>query len=193
MRAKRIILASKSPRRKNILKMAGLDPIVIVSDCDESQITEKTPAKLVQKLSKLKAETVAKECEPGDIIIGADTIVCLDGKIIGKPKTKKEATEMICSIRGRNHIVYTGVTVIYKKKQETVSETIVDKAIVTVSEMTNCQVHEYVDSGEPMDKAGGYGIQGPFAKFIPKVNGDSFSVAGLPLAKTYEMIRRLSK
>lgn len=193
MRAKRIILASKSPRRKSILKMAGFDPIVIISDCDESQVKEKNPAKLVQALSKLKAETVAAKCETGDIIIGADTIVCLDGKILGKPKTKKEAFEMICSIRGRDHIVYTGVTVIYKKKDGFKTETIADKAVVTVSEMTNCEVHAYVDSGEPMDKAGGYGIQGSFAKFIPKVNGDAFSVAGLPLAKTYEMIRRLAK
>ena len=191
MNAKRIILASKSPRRLQILRMCGYDPVVIVSECDESQVKEKNPHKLVEILSRMKAEAVAKDCEIGDMIIAADTIVSLDDKILGKPKTKKEAFEMIKSISGRDHNVYTGVTIIYKKKSGDVSETIVEKTPVTVSKMTNCEIHAYVDTGEPMDKAGGYGIQGVFGKFIPRVDGDAFSVAGLPMARTYELMRKL--
>lgn len=191
MKAKRIILASKSPRRKEILRMAGFDPIVKVSECDESTVTEKDPGKLVAILSRMKAETVAAECEPGDLIIAADTIVSLDDKILGKPKTKKEAFEMIKSISGRDHLVYTGVTLIYIKKNKVETDTFVECTPVTVASMTNCEIHAYVDTGEPMDKAGGYGIQGSFGKFIPKVNGDAFSVAGLPLSRTYRHMRRI--
>lgn len=192
MRFKRLILASKSPRRKEILKMCGFDPVIIVSECDESKVTEKNPAKLVEILSRLKAEDVSKKCETGDLIVAADTIVSLDGKILGKPKTKKEAFEMIKSISGRSHDVFTGVTLIYKKKSGDVVDTFVERTPVTVSEMTNCEIHKYVDSGEPMDKAGGYGIQGTFGKFIPAVKGDAFSVAGLPMARTYKHIKELT-
>lgn len=192
MRFKRLILASKSPRRKEILKMCGFNPIIMVSNCDESIVKEKRPAKLVSELSKLKAEDISKKCEVGDLIVAADTVVSLDDKILGKPKTKKEAFDMIRSISGRSHDVYTGVTLIYKKKSGDVVDTFVERTPVTVAQMTNCEIHKYVDSGEPMDKAGGYGIQGIFGKFIPGVKGDAFSVAGLPMAKTYQHIKELT-
>jgi len=192
MNPKRIILASKSPRRKEILELCGYQPIIMVSDCDESLVKEKDPEKLVEELSLLKATAVAEKCMNDDMIIAADTIVVRDKTILGKPKTKKEAFEMIRSLSGRDHDVYTGVTIIYKKKSGNKIKTFVDRTSVTVSEMTNCQIHAYVDSGEPMDKAGAYGIQGSFGKFIPKINGDFYTVMGLPMARTYEAIRELT-
>jgi len=191
MKAKRIILASKSSTRKQRLQMSGFDPIVIVSLCDESTVQENNPEKLVGILSRMKAEAVSGECETGDLIIAADTIVSLDDKILGKPKTKKEAFEMIKSISGRKHNVFTGVTLIYKKKDGDAVDTFVEKTPVKVAEMTNCEIHAYVDSGEPMDKAGGYGIQGIFGKYIPAVEGDAFSVAGLPMARTYQHMKNI--
>jgi len=192
MNPERIILASKSPRRKEIMELCGYNPVIMVSECDESQVIEKDPKKLVEKLSCLKAKAVSEKCKNNDMIIAADTIVVRDKTILGKPKTKKEAFEMIRSLSGRDHDVYTGVTLIYKKKSGNKIISFVDRTSVTVSPMTNCQIHAYVDTGEPMDKAGGYGIQGSFGKFIPSIKGDYYSVMGLPMAKTYEAIRELT-
>ena len=188
----RLILASKSPRRKAILELVGFNPIVMVSNCDESVVKETDPEKLVAALSKLKANAVTDKCELKDVIVASDTVVSLDGKILGKPKTKKEAVEMLQSLNGRTHEVFTGVTIIYKKKSGDVCDTFVERTPVTFAKMSNCEIHEYVDTGEPMDKAGAYGIQGTFAKFIPHIDGDAFSVAGLPIARTYEHIRALA-
>ena len=193
MRFKRMILASKSPRRKEILEKCGFDPIIMASDCDESKIKEKNPGKLVKELSKLKAHAVAEKCETGDVIVAADTVVAVDNVILGKPKNKKDAFEMIKSYAGRTHYVYTGVTVLYKKKQITEEESFVEKTEVTVADMTNCEIHAYVDTGEPMDKAGAYGIQGYFCKYIPKINGDFYTVMGLPIARTYKCIKEMTK
>jgi len=191
MKAKRIILASKSPRREQILRMCGYDPIVIVSECDESTVHVSKPESLVDSLSKMKAEDVAAKCAAGDLIIAADTVVSVDNVILGKPKTKKEAFEMIKRISGREHVVYTGVTLIYKKNGGDVEETFVETTPVRVAAMTNCEIHAYIDTGEPMDKAGGYGIQGLFGKYILGVTGDAFSVAGLPMARTYQHMKSI--
>lgn len=193
MKFKRIILASKSPRRKEILEKCGFEPIVIESKCDESKITERNPEKLVKELSKLKAEAISEACKEGDVIVAADTVVSVAGVILGKPKTKKEAREMIRSYAGKTHTVYTGVTVIYKKKSGDAEKTFADKAEVTVDEMTNCEIKAYVETGEPMDKAGAYGIQGAFCKYIPKINGDFYTVMGLPISKTYRCIKEMTR
>lgn len=193
MRFKRIILASKSPRRKEILEKCGFKPIVIISECDESCIKEKKPSRLVRELSYLKAHAVTDKCIEGDVIIAADTMVAVGERILGKPKSKKEAKEMIKSYAGMTHTVYTGVTIIYMKKSGNVEETFVDKTEVTVSEMTNCEIKAYVETGEPMDKAGAYGIQGAFCKYIPKINGDFYTVMGLPIAKTFRKIKEMTK
>ena len=193
MRFKRIILASKSPRRKEILEKCGFKPEIIVSECDESRINEKNPEKLVKELSKIKAYAVAERCVYGDVIVAADTVVSVDNKILGKPKTKKQAFEMIRSYAGKTHLVYTGVTLLYKKKSGTIERNFVDKAEVSVDNMTNCEIHAYVDTGEPMDKAGAYGIQGAFCKYIPKINGDFYTVMGLPIAKTYRCIKEMTR
>ena len=107
--------------------------------------------------------------------------------------TKKEAFEMISSYSGRTHYVYTGVTIIYKRKEKDEEYSFVDKAAVTVSEMTNCEIKAYVETGEPMDKAGAYGIQGAFCKYIPKINGDFYTVMGLPIARTYRAIKEMTR
>ena len=193
MKYKRIVLASKSPRRKEILERCGFDPTIIVSECDESIVKEKDPERLVKKLSIIKAHEVIEKTEPGDVVVAADTVVAVDNTILGKPETKKEAKEMIRSIAGRTHNVYTGVTIIYKTKTGTKEKTFVDKAVVSVAEMTNCEIKEYVNTGEPMDKAGAYGIQGAFGKYIPKINGDFYTVMGLPMAKTYKTIKEMTK
>ena len=193
MRYKRIVLASKSPRRKEILEKCGFEPIVMISECDESKVKEKDPRKLVKKLSIIKARDVAGKCKDGDVIVAADTVVSVDGTILGKPKTKKEAREMIRSYAGKEHYVYTGVTIIYKRKEKDEEYSFVDKAAVTVSEMTNCEIKAYVETGEPMDKAGAYGIQGAFCKYIPKINGDFYTVMGLPIARTYRAIKEMTR
>lgn len=193
MRYKRIVLASKSPRRKEILEKCGFEPIVMISECDESKVKEKDPGKLVKKLSIIKARDVAGKCKDGDVIVAADTVVSVDGTILGKPKTKKEAREMIRTYAGKEHYVYTGVTIIYKRKEKDEEYSFVDKAAVTVSEMTNCEIKDYVETGEPMDKAGAYGIQGAFCKYIPKINGDFYTVMGLPIARTYRAIKEMTR
>lgn len=193
MRYKRIVLASKSPRRKEILEKCGFEPIVMISECDESKVKEKDPGKLVKKLSIIKARDVAGKCKDGDVIVAADTVVSVDGTILEKPKTKKEAREMIRSYAGKEHYVYTGVTIIYKRKEKDEEYSFVDKAAVTVSEMTNCEIKAYVETGEPMDKAGAYGIQGAFCKYIPKINGDFYTVMGLPIARTYRAIKEMTR
>ena len=195
----KIILASKSPRRKDILKRMGYTPVIRVSHCDESAVREKEPKKLVQILSALKAGDIAKDCRPGELVLGSDTVVALDDKILGKPKTEKEACRMIRSIAGRSHVVYTGVTLILKGDPKAkdaagrrdVIRTFYDSVPVTVGPITDEEIREYAATGEPMDKAGGYGIQGPFCKYVKKINGDFYTVEGLPSAKTYQEIKKI--
>lgn len=200
----RIILASQSPRRKYILGLIGFKPIVKVSNCDESKIKEKDPEKLVKLLSALKAQDVAKDCKEGDIIVAADTVVSVDDKILGKPKSEKEADKMLKTIKNRKHIVYTGVTIIKKgdsaatgksgkKPSKDIIKTFCEKSIVTVADLTQAEIDEYIASREPMDKAGAYGVQGLFGRHIPKVQGDFFNVMGLPAHKTYEAIKQMLK
>ena len=193
MNPKRIILASGSPRRKEILEMAGFSPIIKKPNFDEEMINEKNPAKLVETLSEGKAKAIIEECEPGDMIITADTIVCLDKVILGKPKTKKQAFEMLRMLAGKKHYVYTGVTITYIKKNKTITKTFSEKTEVSIGDMTNCQIHKYIDSGEPMDKAGAYGIQGSFCKHVEGIKGDYYNVVGLPIYRVSETIRELSK
>ena len=193
MKFNRLILASKSPRRKEILERCGFQPEILVSGCDESTVKEKDPARLVEALSKMKAEDVSSKCQYGDLIIAADTVVSIDGRILGKPKTKKEAFEMLSELNGRSHQVFTGVTVIKKKKNTDEKRTFHETAEVTFAKMTNCEIHRYVDSGEPMDKAGAYGIQGIFAKHVERIDGDYYNVMGLPAAATYRVMKEIAK
>lgn len=242
-----IILASASPRRLGLLRQVGIEPLVLPADIDEN-IPETDPAEKVKKLSLLKAKAVdrnmdtvvllsgkesgaARALSKEAIIIAADTVVTIDGSILGKPGSHEEAYEMISKLAGRSHEVYTGVTLLksfgtasawgtdtQSAKEErghaagpeatlsTDSQAVASAAaaadaapavstfavrtIVHVGPMTEEEIRAYADSAEPMDKAGAYGIQGTFARYISGIEGDYYNVVGLPL---YETLRQLKE
>ncbi len=181
----KVILASASPRRKEILAKTGIDFEVQVSDCDEN-IDEKEPDKLVMKLSELKARDVASK-NPDAIIIGSDTVVAHKGHLMGKPADRAEAISMIKSFAGDIHQVYTGVTIIIPNEKTYTYNVCTD---VHVLPMTDEEIERYVDTGEPMDKAGAYAIQGLFAPFISKIDGDYYNVVGLPISSVYAILKK---
>ena len=168
-----LILASNSPRRKEILEMLGFDFKIVVSHCDET-VDKISPKQTVMELSKRKA--MAINCEETDIIIGSDTIVCLNDNILGKPKDKDDAIRMLKSLSGNCHEVFTGVTIISGKK--CITDYV--SAKVYFKKMSEDEIIYYVNTNEPMDKAGAYAIQGKGAAYIEKIEGDFFAVMGLP-------------
>ena len=177
------ILASSSPRRFELLRQIGLSFQSIVPAVDEN--TERTdPFEIVSELSLRKAAAVAKN-NPLSVVIAADTVVTADGKILGKPHSESEAVEMLRFLSGRSHFVYTGVTVIYNGRIETA----ICRSEVFFKTLNEKQIAAYVHSGEPYDKAGGYGIQGKGAVFVDHIDGDYSNVVGLPLSLLYEMLR----
>ncbi len=187
----RFILASQSPRRKELLTSIGLDFEVIVSDADESVVSkENTPVNVyVQELALIKAAASAKQVlkDKNAIIISADTIVVLDGKILGKPKNEDDAFDMLKSLSGRTHEVYTGYCVMRIKDGYTVCNSI--KTEVTFKTISDDKILRYIRTSEPMDKAGAYGIQGIGGMLVEKIEGDYANVVGLPtsaLADTLE-------
>lgn len=173
---KNIILASQSPRRKELLEQINVDFICIPSDADEV-ITSNNPDEVVKELSRIKATDIADK-KDADLIIGADTIVASEGMILGKPKSYHDAFNMIKGLQGRKHQVYTGVTLILKDKELCFSV----KTEVFVYPMTDNQIIDYLAVGEHTDKAGAYGIQGYFARYIEKIEGDYNNVVGLPIS-----------
>lgn len=188
----KMILASASPRRKEIMELMGLQFAVIPSHCEEI-ITETEPAKIVMELSCQKAEDVASAAEPGDLIIGSDTIVALDHQILGKPRSREDAFRMLSAMAGRVHHVFTGVTVIrcadVSRGLSLKKETFYEQTEVHVSEMTPEEIDAYLNLGEYKDKAGAYGIQGRFAPHISGINGDYYNVMGLPAAALYRHLK----
>ena len=259
---KQIILASGSPRRLELLRQIGIRPIVVKSRIEE-KITETDPALVVEELSRQKACDVAEHLEEYMIessfadpvaglsetnidpvpvfnpcqalVLGADTVVSCDGKILGKPHSHDEAFQMIKLLQGRSHQVYTGVTLALPgkiKSEETMSEgfesgkisgqtaakvngsagqttamdqssaenperigrfTFHEETVVHVVPMTDAEIRAYAESTEPMDKAGAYGIQGTFGKFIDRIEGDYYNVVGLPLARVYSEVKKFAE
>ena len=188
----KIILASGSPRRKELLLQIGIVPEIIVSHVEE-KITSDVPAEVVMSLAEQKAVDVAKEMPEGTVILGSDTVVAADGKILGKPKSHEEAYEMIRCLAGRSHQVYTGVCIV-KKGPEGEADTVVsfyDETDVNVSPMTEKEIREYADSEEPMDKAGSYAVQGFFARYIDGLKGSYANVMGLPVHLVYQELKKL--
>lgn len=189
---KRIILASASPRRWELLAQIGLDFEVVVSETEE-EITSTEPAKVVEELSAQKAESVweklaenRRESAMADtIVLGADTVVACDGKILGKPVDIENAVAMLCGLQGRAHEVYTGVTVLYEENGKKKAVTFHEKTIVYFCSMTEAQIREYAATGDPLDKAGAYGIQGLCARYIRGIEGDYNNVVGLPAGRVY--------
>lgn len=185
---KKIILASASPRRRELLEQIGLEFEVIPSRCEEV-ITKTLPGEIVEELSQQKAADVAKNIPEG-IIIGSDTIVWQDGCVMGKPADREAARTMLRQIQGSTHSVFTGVTVIVKEKGQEIGRTFFKETKVHVYPMTEEETERYIDTGEPMDKAGAYGIQGAFAAYVEGIEGDYNSVVGLPVSALYQVLKQ---
>ena len=203
-----LILASGSPRRREILTQGGFDFTVLTSETDE-KTDAPDPEEKVRLLSQKKAEAVCErlkrdgeaigrekagtagpQSRKGTAVVGADTLVACDGKILGKPGSREEAIRMITLLQGHTHEVYTGVTVhLYENGTER-SFTFCEKTQVHVAPMTGADIEEYVDTKEPYDKAGGYGIQGRFAMYVDRIDGDYYTVVGFPLARFCREMRK---
>nr|WP_297933734.1 Maf family protein [uncultured Lachnoclostridium sp.] len=184
------ILASGSPRRKEILEQCGITFRIEKSDTEEV-ITKTRPSDVVMELSEVKAlEAAGRVKETECIIIGADTIVANGEVILGKPKDEAEACAMIESLQGHEHSVYTGVTLVIRRggKQEII--TLFEETKVEIISMNEDEIKEYVKSGEPMDKAGAYAIQGLFAGYVKGIRGDYYNVVGLPICAILEELRK---
>ena len=182
-----LVLASASPRRRELLSVVGINDFkVLPSEAEEKTEQGQTPRETVTALSRRKAEDVARRV-PEDTVIAADTMVFLDGKLLGKPKSRVEAAEMLRELSGKCHSVYTGVTV--SGPNGTITD--VCETRVFFRKLTEHEIDAYVDSGEPMDKAGAYGIQGRAAVFVEKIEGDYYNVVGLPLCMLYEMLEKV--
>ena len=180
-----IILASKSPRRKQLLSMMGLEFTVQTADIDETMDPSQTPAHEVAAVSARKAEKIAA-LHPQDVIVSEDAIVVIDGKILGKPKDEQDAARMLRLLSGRTHTVYTGLTVHANGK----ANTQVVSTGVTFRDLSNAEIAAYIETKEPMDKAGAYAIQGLAAMFVIGLDGDYYNVMGLPVCPLAMILRK---
>jgi septum formation protein len=191
-----LVLASASPRRQELLRAAGIEFIVQPSNVDETLRAGEAPREFAERLAREKASTVWK-VRPQDIILGADTIVVIDDSILGKPLDQNDAIRMLRTLSGREHRVITGVAVVsaqYPVSSENVQPLIriaCEITTVTMSEISDADIHNYVKTGEPMDKAGAYAIQGIASRWIPQIEGDYSNVVGLPIALVYRMLKEL--
>ena len=183
-----MILASKSPRRRELMAEAGFDFRCLSSDFDESSVTADDPHGLPQLLASHKAASVAAQAAAGELVIGSDTVVILDGRVLGKPRDAQEAHAMLQTLSGRTHEVTTGVSV-QRDGQEVVAFS--DTARVTFWELTDEDIDSYVGTGEPMDKAGAYGIQGKGRLLVKGIVGDFYTVVGLPISRLYRELKKL--
>jgi septum formation protein len=183
-----LVLASASPRRKELLRNAGFIFEVEPADIPEDALAGETAKACAERLAREKALAVARR-HPHDVVLGADTVVVVDGQhdgqLLGKPSDAKDAARMLRLLSGREHQVITGVCLVAGGKVSVASET----TLVTVSEIPDQDITDYVASGEPMDKAGAYAIQGIASRWIPRIEGDYSNVVGLPVALVFRMLR----
>ena len=184
----KLVLASQSPRRIELIRYLGLEPKIYPSGADESS-REKDPALLTQRLAFLKAEEVQRQFDRETLIIGADTVVYDGERILCKPKTEEEAYLMLSGLSGRTHAVYTGVCLLYGEKKMGFCE----KTLMHIAKMTEEEIRDYLAIGESMDKAGSYNIQGPFSRFVKGIVGDYYNVMGLPIARLYQSLKLFSR
>ncbi len=183
-----IILASQSPRRRELLERMGVrDFRVVTPDIDEHMDRELPPEELVRRISLEKALAVQEQEGNTSIIIAADTVVALDGAVLGKPADELEAFKMLSTLSGCRHQVYTGMTVLRGEEKYTVSE----ETTVTFRELSAEEIDRYIATGEPMDKAGAYGIQGYGALLVSGIQGDYYNVMGLPVCRLGMLLRQL--
>lgn len=190
-----IILASKSPRRRELLSQIDIDYRCIPSEKEEI-IHESEPDRVVTLLSGQKAYDIEEQIQKNGtvldkdtIIIGADTVVAYDGMILGKPKDEEEACHMLSMLSGKCHQVFTGVTVLYLCGNIRKELSFAECTSVYVRELSGQDISDYIKTGEPMDKAGAYGIQGKFAKYVEKIDGDYNNVVGLPVSRLFHEVR----
>ena len=183
----KLILASASPRREQLLKQIGLDFEVMPSNFDESRVCTSNPTESAQQAAIEKAKAVAKKLSEG-IVIGADTIVVYAGEVMGKPKDQSDAVRMLKQLSGKKHEVITGVALVNARDNR---EYVWSEAtLVWFKKLSDMEIKKYVESGQPMDKAGAYGIQGRAAAFVEKIDGCYFNVVGLPLASLVAKLKR---
>lgn len=185
----KLILASASPRRKELLGKIGLK-FEIIPAKGEEVVTKKLPWEVVEELSFQKAKEIADMQTEECIVIGSDTIVAKEEKIMGKPKDEAEAYQMLSEIAGDVHQVYTGVTLIRTGKEPKVI-TFAEKTDVHLYPMSDEEIYSYIATKDPMDKAGAYGIQGDFAIHVKGIEGDYYNVVGLPIGKVYQELKQL--
>jgi septum formation protein len=180
-----MVLASQSPRRAEILRQAGIPFTVRVAPVDETPLPRENPEDYVRRLAEAKA--LAVPAEPEETVLGADTMVVIDRELLGKPKDAGDARRMLTMLSGRRHEVLTGICL------RRGAERIRDHAATAVwfAHLNAQEIDEYITSGEPMDKAGGYAVQGAASKFIPRIEGCYFNVVGLPIALVYRHYREL--
>ena len=181
-----LILASQSPRRKELLGLFHIPFTIQVADIDEAMDPELSPAEEVARVSRAKAEAISRE--PEDVVIAADTIVVCSGEVLGKPKGADDAFRMLRMLSGRDHQVMTGMTVLRGERCVTTTE-ITD---IHFRELSDHEIWSYIRSGEPMDKAGSYGIQGGAALFAEKLCGDYYNVMGLPVCRLGQILKQIS-
>jgi len=180
-----LVLASASPRRKELLRNAGIAFTVQPADVDEAPLAGEAQRACAERLARLKAAFVHR-LRPNELVLGADTIVVIDGEILGKPRDQDDAARMLRALSGRVHEVMTGVCLMGPSFEDVRSEV----TRVTMCELSNDDIREYVATGEPMDKAGAYAIQGGASRWISRIEGDYANVVGLPVALVYGMLRK---
>jgi septum formation protein len=180
----RVILASQSPRRQELLKLVGIPHEVMPANLDESYLSTETPPEHAERLARAKASTIIV---PDAVVIGSDTIVVVDGAVLGKPADESDAVRMLQLLSGRAHTVITAVALSWRGRVESGIETVT----VTFHPLTRAVIDGYVATREPMDKAGAYGIQGYGATLVQRVDGDYFAVMGLPLQRLVALMERM--
>jgi len=185
----KLILSSASPRRAEILRDAGLSFVVLSSAIDETAVPGETPQQHVQRLADAKAELVAARTVGPAIVIAADTVVVLEGQILGKPRSTEEARRMLELFSGRTHSVITGVTVLRLPEME--RRRFIETTVVYFARLSRDEISRYLSTEEPYDKAGAYAIQGHAGRFIPRIEGCYFNVVGLPLTHVVAALREL--
>lgn len=188
-RVGRLVLASGSPRRVQLLREAGFDPQVMPQDVDETPLPGEKAYDLVDRLASLKAHAALPQAKPGDLILAADTTVALEGEELGKPADEAEARQMLRRLSGRGHDVYTAVRLILVGADGSTRESSTcELTHVTFFDLAEDEIESYVATGEPLDKAGAYGIQGIGRALVRDIDGDYFNVVGLPVARTLRAI-----
>ena len=183
---KKIILASASPRRRELLQQIGVTFTVITADIDETPHPNENPVRYTLRLAEEKARTILAG-NLNSIVIGADTTVLVDGQILGKTTDTADAERMLTLLQGRTHQVITGIAVLSETQTELAAET----TDVTFAAMSDTAIRAYIATGEPMDKAGAYGLQGRAARYIPRIEGDYSNVVGLPLARLATLLDKV--